>query len=121
VSLFDVTQVALNEAMSGSAARQQALANNIANANTPNFTRSDLDFQSQLASALQSGNTQSLESLTFSPQADTTSPVQADGNNVDVDTEMSDMSENALDYESLVQIANARLKMLSDVIGSGSS
>ena len=45
--------------------------------------------------------------------------MQADGNNVDVDTEMARLSQNALDYESLVSVANARLKMLSTAIGLG--
>ena len=45
--------------------------------------------------------------------------MQADGNNVDVDTEMAKLSENALDYQSLVSVSNARLKMLSTAIGHG--
>jgi flagellar basal-body rod protein FlgB len=119
VGLFDVTQVLLEQALTGAAARQQTLSNNIANANTPNFTRSDLDFQSQLASAMSNGdNASQLESLSFSPSPDTTSPVQANGNNVDIDTEMADMSQNSLQYETLAQVANARMKMLQDVIGT---
>ena len=55
MGLFDVTQVALQQALAGASARQQVLANNVANANTPGFTRSDLDFHSQLAAALQNG------------------------------------------------------------------
>ena len=120
MGLLDVTQIALEQALSGSAARQQALSNNIANANTPNFTRSDVDFESQLQAALASGNpAASLSSMSFTAQLDKQSPVQSDGNNVNIDTEMSDLSENALDYESLVEVANARLKMLSIAIGSG--
>ena len=59
-----------------------------------------------------------LNSMSFTPQVDRQSPVQTDGNNVNIDTEMSDLSENALDYQSLVQIADARLKMLSIAMGS---
>jgi flagellar basal-body rod protein FlgB len=119
VGLFDVTQIALQQALAGSAERQQVLANNIANANTPGFRRSDVDFHGALAQALDGGASPSqLESVGFAPQADMSSAMQADGNNVDVDTEMSNLSQNALDYQSLVELANARLKMLSTAIGS---
>ncbi len=43
----------------------------------------------------------------------------ADGNNVDMDTEMSNLSQNALTYQSLISVANARLKMLATAIGTG--
>ena len=118
MGLFDGTQEVLAQAMAGSAARQQVLANNIANADTPNYRRSDLDFRSQLANAIAGGNLGQLQNLTFSPAVDTTSPVQANGNSVNIDGEMANMSQNALDYETLVEIANARLKMLSTAIGS---
>lgn len=120
MGLFDTTQIALQEALAGSAQRQQLLANNLANADTPGFKRSDLDFQTTLANALDQGDSGSqLASLTFQPQTDTTSSMTEDGNNVDEDTEMSNLSENALTYQSLVAVANARLKMLSTAIGSG--
>jgi len=120
VGLFDVTQIALEQALAGSAQRQQLLANNLANADTPGFKRSDLDFHATLAGALANGASPAqIESLQFTPQTDTTSSMQADGNNVDVDTEMAKLSQNALDYESLVSVANARLKMLSTAIGYG--
>ncbi len=120
MGLFDVTQIALEQALAGSAQRQQLLANNLANADTPGFKRSDLDFHAALANALANGASPSqIASLSFAPQTDTTSSMQADGNNVNVDTEMAKLSENALDYQSLVSVSNARLKMLSTAIGLG--
>jgi len=120
VGLFDTTQIALERALSGASQRQQLLANNLANADTPGFKRSDLDFHSTLAGALAAGDDGSqLESVTFTPETDTSTSLTADGNNVDVDSEMSNLSENALDYESLIAVANARMKMLSTAIGNG--
>ena len=119
MGLFDVTQVALERALAGAAERQQLLASNVANADTPGFKRSDLDFHGALAAALGQGASASqLESLTFTPQTDTTSAMTADGNNVDIDTEMANLSANGLDYETLVEVASARLKMLATAIGS---
>lgn len=119
MGLFDVTQIALERALAGAAQQQQIVANNLANADTPGFKRTDLDFHTQLADALASGKADSLASLSFTPQTDTTSSMQADGNNVDVDTELAKLSANALDYQSLVAVASARLKMLSTAIGMG--
>lgn len=120
MGLFDVTQIALERALAGAAQRQQIVANNLANADTPGFKRSDLDFHGQLAGALAAGSSGTqLASLSFTPQTDTASSMQADGNNVDIDTEMATLSQNALDYQSLVAVASARLKMLSTAIGMG--
>jgi flagellar basal-body rod protein FlgB len=118
VGPLDATQLALEQALAGASARQQILANNIANANTPNFTRSDLDFQAQLANAMAAGP-QALQGLAFSPQKDNSGPADANGNNVDIDTEMSDMAQNALEYESIAEVVNARMKMIQTAIGNG--
>ena len=55
MDLFDTTQIALERAMSGTSARQAALAENLANANTPGYQRKDVDFQGALRSALAGG------------------------------------------------------------------
>ena len=121
VGLIDGTQLVLEQAMAGASARQQVLANNIANADTPNFHRSDLDFRSQLLAAVQADSKEQLNAIQFTPVTDTTSPVQANGNNVNLDGEMATMSQNALDYETLVEVANSRLKMLAPAIGGAGS
>ena len=121
VGLIDGTQLVLEQAMAGASARQQVLANNIANADTPNFHRSDLDFRSQLLAAVQADSKEQLDAIQFTPVTDTTSPVQANGNNVNLDGEMATMSQNALDYETLVEVANSRLKMLAPAIGGAGS
>jgi len=121
VELFDTTMVGLERAMSGAQLRQQVLANNLANANTPNFQRSDVDFHAALAHAFQSGavTPASLNATQFSVQTDTGSAMQADGNNVDVDTEMSNLAENSLDYQSLTSVLASRVKILQTAMGTG--
>lgn len=120
MGLFDITQIALERALAGSTARQQALANNIANANTPGFKRSDVDFQTSLASALDGGATaDQLQQLTFQPQVDNQSSLQVDGNNVDIDQEMANLSANTVTYQALVAVDRSRLQMLSTAIGTG--
>lgn len=123
VELFDTTMVGLERAMSGAQLRQQVLANNLANANTPGFKRSDVDFHAALANAFDSGaaTPASLNAIQFGITTDSGTSLQADGNNVDVDTEMANLSENSLDYQSTTSVLASRIKILQTAIGSGGS
>jgi flagellar basal-body rod protein FlgB len=116
VELFDTTQLALERAIQGASTRQTALANNIANANTPGYRRRDVDFHSALRGAMSSK--ESLSSLTFSPQVDGSSQVRADGNGVDVDTEASYLAQAGLEYEGLVSVARGRIDVIQAAIQS---
>jgi flagellar basal-body rod protein FlgB len=105
MSLLDNTQLALESAMSGSMVQQSVLANNLANADTPNFEPSNVNFQQTLADAMASG--QSPTSVAYGPtvQPQVTS---SDGNGVDPDTTNAQIAENGLLYQDLAQIAAAR-------------
>ncbi|MCB1914277.1 MAG: flagellar basal body rod protein FlgB [Rhodocyclaceae bacterium] len=103
--------------------RQQLLASNIANADTPNFKAKDIDFRSALAGAL--GNR--LGPLALSRTAAGHLPAAADpaldrfarfrteiqpnvdGNTVDMDVERAAFAENALHYEASVTFINGLL------------
>ena len=119
MGLFDTTQLGLEQALSGAALRQRAIANNIANANTAGFKRSDVDFHSALQTAFDSPDAADrVKNLSFSPQQDTATSTRADGNNVDIDTEMANHSENSLEYQSLVTVARSRMQMLQIAMGT---
>ena len=115
--LFDNTQLALERAMSGAALRQEVLANNLANAETPGFRRSDVDFHSTLAQAMKTDDAEAIESTTFSPETDS-QVLRADGNGVDIDVESANMAKNGLEYEAMLSIAKARIGILQSAIGS---
>jgi len=108
--------------------RQQVLATNIANADTPNYKAQDLDFNQALKSAL-SGTGTSSGLATTNPRHVTdvkqgSAQVQArkqlqssaDGNTVDMDVEQSQFAENALQYETLVSIINGKFKNINSVM-----
>jgi flagellar basal-body rod protein FlgB len=107
VGLFDITQIALDRAMTGAGVRQSVLANNVANANTPGFAPSDVDFHSVIRQALDGGTP--VERAEFAPARS--------GNATDMDVEMASLSQNALDYETLAAVSRSRLQMLATVIG----
>ena len=117
MTLFDNTQLALERAISGAALRQEVLANNMANAETPGFRRSDVDFHSTLAEAMKTESPDAIEASTFSPQQDQ-QVLRADGNGVDIDVESSNMAKNGLEYEALVSVAKARIGIIQSAMGS---
>jgi flagellar basal-body rod protein FlgB len=117
VELFDTTQLALERAIQGASTRQSALANNIANANTPGYRRRDVDFHSALRGALQGGKS-TLSSLSFAPQVDPGGQLRADGNGVDIDTEASYLAQTGLEYQGLVAVARGRIDIIDAAIGN---
>ena len=92
MELFDTTLVGLERAMSGSALRQQVIANNIANANTPGYKRSDVDFHvGARAGVRRTADREPMDQTdVLASQADSTSAMRVDGNNVDIDSEMAE-------------------------------
>jgi flagellar basal-body rod protein FlgB len=118
MSLLDTAQQALESAMSGSMLRQTLLTNNLANVDTPGYQPEDVNFQSTLASAIQSG--QPVDQVTFQPYsvAQSTGP---DGNGVSPEQQEAALSQNGLLYETLTQIAAQRESILESAMGMGQS
>jgi flagellar basal-body rod protein FlgB len=116
--------------------RQQILASNIANADTPNYHARDIDFKSALAAALGSGSRQvnrlGLTDPMHRPEAgfwgdsDSVNGVpllyrtmhqgSVDNNTVDMDVERNQFADNALRYEAGVSIINNQIRNLLAVI-----
>src|SRR3954465_1644384 len=117
VSLFDNTQLGLERAISGASMRQEVLANNLANAETPGFQRSDVDFHTTLAQAMKTGDANSIESTSFQAQQDN-QVLRADGNGVDIDTESANVAKNGLEYDALISVARARIGILKSAMGA---
>ena len=117
MEIFDTTQLALATAMSGAAQRQNAIADNIANVDTPGYKRKDVDFHSALRGAMASGDP-ALDGMSFSPAEDpSASPVRADGNTVDIDRESAAQASNGLEYEALSQVLKTRDDIIQTAIG----
>jgi flagellar basal-body rod protein FlgB len=120
--LFDTTQLALERAIEGAGKRHEALAANLANANTPGYQRVDVDFHGALASAIGRGDDsrEALDALSFSPARDASAgAVRADGSTVDVDAESAKLAANALEHQAAVQVAHARIGILKAAMGTG--
>jgi flagellar basal-body rod protein FlgB len=117
MEIFDTTQHALAAALSGAAQRQNAIADNIANVDTPGYRRKDVDFHAALRGAMAAG-APALDGASFSPAVDpSAAPVRADGNTVDIDRESAAQASNGLEYEALSQVLKARDDILQTAIG----
>jgi len=101
--------------MRGSILRNTLLTNNLANVDTPGYQRQDVDFQSQLQDAIDSG--QPLDQLTFKPYTDQQT-MRADGNGVNAEQESANLAENGLLYQELAQVAGAREQILLAAMGT---
>jgi flagellar basal-body rod protein FlgB len=119
----------LQKGLEASSMRQQVLSNNVANIDTPNFKRSDVDFQAVLGAALGEKSGALSMKLTSSKHIpgvaegggsgivmDQATSLRNDGNNVDVDREMTNVAENGLYYNSLTSAISSQLGLLRMVI-----
>jgi flagellar basal-body rod protein FlgB len=122
VELFDVTFQTLDLALGAAGKRQEVLSNNLANVNTPGYKRLDVDFDGELAKAVDAargGDHSALDRLHPGVSTDDAIAVRADGNSVDVDQEMAFLAENNIRYNALVQLAQKKLDTLKYVISDG--
>ncbi|MFT3865947.1 MAG: flagellar basal body rod protein FlgB [Solirubrobacterales bacterium] len=122
MSILDTTQITLMRAISGATERNTVLANNIANADTPGFQPSEVDFHAALADALEGGDDpEGLKGLTFGAETVETGATQTDGNGVDSDAEAAKLAENGLELNALTQVANTRLQIMRTAMGVGNA
>jgi flagellar basal-body rod protein FlgB len=122
VELFDTTFKTLDLALGAAGKRQEVLANNIANVNTPGYKRLDVDFDGVLAQAVdqaRAGDSSALDALRPGVSNDRSVAVRADGSSVDIDQEMAHLAENNIRYNALVQLAQKRLEGLKYAISEG--
>lgn len=110
--LDDVTSVTLSTALSALAERQRISANNLANIETPNFTASQVSFESSLRDAIAAGDpAQADVSITA-----TTDPAGINGNNVNLDTETVTDEKTVLQYSLLSGALSAKFGLIDTVL-----
>jgi len=117
----DITYKLLKKSLDASALRQRVIANNIANINTKGFKKSDVVFEETLKGEMKRyvNNPDTAKSVKPEVIKDETTGFRQDGNNVDIDLEMSNMAANNIQYNTLVTQLNSRLSLLKYVISEG--
>lgn len=118
----------LKSAADASWTREEVLTNNIANVDTPNYKRQDVEFSSYLANALQrSGKnsaslTQRVYNVNYNDLAirtytdNSTLSYRTDGNNVDLSTENVELASEQINYNALIDSMNNEFSRFKAVL-----
>lgn len=128
--LDHLTFRAMEKALDAAVLRQRVIANNVANADTPGFKRSDVRFESLLRAELEGRG--GLVGRRTDPRhipigsvglpepevvTDRRTVMNNNLNNVDIDAEMSALAANQLRYNVLVQQVSHEIRLLRTAIG----
>jgi len=104
----DVTMTAIHAALSGLAARQRTIADNIANVETPGFLARKVDFERSLQGAMAAGRPEATQ-LSSSLSIEATN---LNGNNVQIDDETLAMVDTNLRYQAMTEAMNGKFRVL---------
>ena len=99
--------------------RQEAIANNIANLETPGYKRIDLapSFETELERACKSGDPEEIKSLQPTLAVDTTAVASSrDGNTVHLQNELMQMNENTVAHSVETQLVSNMLERMQMAI-----
>jgi flagellar basal-body rod protein FlgB len=132
---FGSTVNMLKDAVKGSSETHAVIANNIANAETPNFKRSDVSFKEALAAELpRTDDPDDLALVTDNPQqipagpefeaqpfaitttVDNDTQMRNDGSNVDIDQEMAKLSLNSSYGQTMNQLLTTQYSRIREAI-----
>lgn len=92
--------------------RQKAIANNVANLETPGYRRIDVKFEEILAKSLDSSepiNLSGIEPQVYQPKKTT---VKSNGNDVSLENEVGAMIKNSLRYQTYIRLLSKRYKQI---------
>ena len=119
----DITATVLSKTLDAAAARQKSIANNISNVETPGYKRCYVSFEAELKRVLDRkdghGVREGLQNLTPTTEIDAMSPSRSDGNNVNIDVEISDLAKTSLKYRAAAILLESKSGMLRAAITEG--
>jgi flagellar basal-body rod protein FlgB len=124
----------LEKALDAAWLRNEVIAQNIANDDTPNYKKKTVSFEEYLNDAMDDGSFKgfttdrrhiriggsdidSVDMKVTQDHRDTS--YRLDGNNVDIESEMASQAENDIKYNTLIQSLNVGYKRLKSVISEG--
>lgn len=132
--LFDKNMTIMEKSLNAYSDRSKALANNIANVNTPNYKRQDIQFEEYLDEAINSKSNPKIEGkrtnkghieIAQVPNVENLEHVviteseifqRNDGNGVDVEREMAENAKNNIRYQTVANKVSGSFALLKTVI-----
>ena len=118
----------IKKSMDASAVRGKVIANNVANINTKNYKKFYVTFEDTLNNSMgenimKTDNAKHMQTASSSGdievKRDETTSMRQDGNNVDIDLEMTNQAANTLMFNALVTQVNSKISLTSYIIGGG--
>jgi flagellar basal-body rod protein FlgB len=130
MDMFGGTIQKLENSLAYTSAKNQTIANNIANVETPNYKAKDVVFKDVLHNEIESGQKAKLtheKHLPFTNASDVPYHVTTqqnmsynhNGNNVDIDKEMTELAQNQIYYQALVDRINGKFGSIQTVVRGG--
>jgi flagellar basal-body rod protein FlgB len=99
--------------------RQRAVANNIANLETPEYRRIDVKFEELLAQALASSGNVELSEIQPQIYQPKQTPVKSNGNDVSLEVEIGEMVKNSLRYKTYIRLLNKKRRQIELAMNTG--
>ena len=112
----DAVTSVLATALDGLANRQNVIADNIANVDTPGFRATSVDFESSLTAALQRGE-MSTSGVTPTERP-SNAPVGENGNNVDLRQESLSALQTQFQYQMMTRAVSERFALVTTAAGA---
>lgn len=112
----------VERAMDQTAGRQQVLSSNLANIDTPNYQAKDIQFLKELESlqvTITNPRHMSVTNHGGTLVYDVGGKIKDNGNSVDLDREITELTKNGLQYVTLVEYLNQKLQTLRSAINEG--
>jgi flagellar basal-body rod protein FlgB len=119
----------VSSALDGLSLRQRAIASNIANVDTPGYKAKKVSFEEQLQQTINDSSTSSVALRTTHTNhinyndlsgsiliTESQTTFRNDGNNVDMDLEMTNLAETTIRYQTLTQLAGKKFTILKNII-----
>ncbi|GAN34069.1 MAG: flagellar basal body rod protein FlgB [Candidatus Brocadia sp. AMX2] len=109
----------LEKMLDVSAIKHKVIANNIANINTPGYKKMEVSFAEQLEKVIKDNSMNKFDSLQpkiVLSKEDANGTVRNDGNNVDMDKEVSSLMKNTLSYNIYTQLLAKKMESLKSAI-----
>jgi flagellar basal-body rod protein FlgB len=112
----DRVEGVLHTALAGLSLRQDVIADNVANIDTPNYRARSVDFEDSLRTAVARGGVpESGVAVTSTP---TLTPVGPNGNNVDLRKETMAAMQTVFQYQTVTRAVSDRLALVRTAAGA---
>jgi flagellar basal-body rod protein FlgB len=98
--------------------RQRAIANNVANLETPGYRRIDVKFEDLLAKCLDSSDGVDLNKIAPQIYQPKQTPVKTNGNDVKFEAEVGHMIRNAIRYKAFIRLLDKKYKQIELAMGA---